>query len=135
MENLEFLEGDLVWTHIRKDRFPQGKFSKLKPRVNGPFKILEKIVENAYKIELPKEYDICQTFNVKDLKPYHGEKTNANMWTSFFSQPQGNDVWVSNLVENSKFGIFKPRDKFGNLVFKFGKFPNWEFPKWCRFPN
>ena len=92
---MEFQEGDLVWTRIRTDRFPQGKFSNLKPRVNGPFKILEKIVENAYKIELPKEYDICRTFKVKDLRPYHGEKPNADMWTSLFSQPWGNDVGVS----------------------------------------
>ena len=26
-----------------KDRFPQGKCSKLKPRVDGPFKVLENI--------------------------------------------------------------------------------------------
>ena len=40
---VEFEVGDLVWVHLRKDRFPLRKFGKLKPRVDGPFKIIEKI--------------------------------------------------------------------------------------------
>ena len=32
---VEFEVGDLVWVHLRKDRFPLGKFRKLKPRVDG----------------------------------------------------------------------------------------------------
>ena len=35
---VEFQEGDLVWIHLKNDGFPQGKFSKLKPRVDGSFK-------------------------------------------------------------------------------------------------
>ena len=59
---VEFQEGDLVWINLRNDIFPQGKFSKLKPKVDGLFKVLEKIGENAYKIELPKECDISPTY-------------------------------------------------------------------------
>ena len=44
---VEFEVGDLVWIHLRKDGFPLGKYGKLKPRVNGPFKIIEKIRDNA----------------------------------------------------------------------------------------
>ena len=40
-----FQEGDLVWLHLRKDRFPQERNSKLKPRGDGPFKVLKKINE------------------------------------------------------------------------------------------
>ena len=32
--------GDLVWLHLRKDRFPQERKSKLQPRVDVPFKVL-----------------------------------------------------------------------------------------------
>ena len=40
---VEFEVGELVWIHLCKDRFPFGKFGKLKPRVDGHFKIIEKI--------------------------------------------------------------------------------------------
>ena len=49
---VEFQEGDLVWIHLRNDKFPQDKFGKLKPRVDDPFKILEKIRESTYKIDI-----------------------------------------------------------------------------------
>jgi hypothetical protein len=35
-----FEEGDLVWVHLRKDRFPDQRKSKLQPRADGPFKVL-----------------------------------------------------------------------------------------------
>jgi hypothetical protein len=66
--------GDLVWVHLRKDRFPDLQKSKLMPRAAGPFKVLEKINDNAYKLELPSEFGVCPTFNISDLKPYLGEE-------------------------------------------------------------
>ena len=47
--------GDLVWLHLRKERFLDLRKSKLMPRAAGPYKILEKINDNAYKLELPPE--------------------------------------------------------------------------------
>jgi hypothetical protein len=44
------------------------------PRATGPFKILEKINNNAYKLELPPEFGVSPTFNISDLKPYLGEE-------------------------------------------------------------
>ncbi|XP_066374968.1 uncharacterized protein, partial [Miscanthus floridulus] len=55
-KKVTFQPGDLVWLHLRKDRFPQQRKSKLSPRGDGPFKVLHKINDNAYKIELPPEY-------------------------------------------------------------------------------
>ena len=65
---VEFEVGELVRVPLHKDRFPPGKFGKLKPRVDGPFKIIEKIGENAYKLQLLDEYEIPPMFNVKDLR-------------------------------------------------------------------
>jgi hypothetical protein len=42
-KQLYFEPGDLVWLHLRKERFPDLRKSKLMPRVDGPFKVLEKI--------------------------------------------------------------------------------------------
>nr|GEU65561.1 putative reverse transcriptase domain, ribonuclease H-like domain, aspartic peptidase domain protein [Tanacetum cinerariifolium] len=46
---------------------------KLKPRGDGPFCVLKKINDNAYKIELPGHYNVSATFNVTDLFPYKGD--------------------------------------------------------------
>ena len=77
-----FQPGDLVWIHLRKERFPSKRKSKLMPRAEGPFEVLEKINDNAYKIDLPGEYGVSSTFNVADLKPYleddHLENLRAN---------------------------------------------------------
>jgi hypothetical protein len=35
--------------------------------VDGPFKILENINDNAYKLELPLEFGVSLTFNILDL--------------------------------------------------------------------
>jgi hypothetical protein len=73
-KKVTFQPGDLVWLHLRKDRFPQQRKSKLSPRGDGPFKVLQKINDNAYKLELPPEYsNVSTTFNVKDLLPFVGE--------------------------------------------------------------
>ncbi|GKA13070.1 RNA-directed DNA polymerase [Tanacetum coccineum] len=50
-----------------------GRFGKLKPRGDGPFRVLKKINDNAYKIELPGHYNVSATFNVADLSPYKGD--------------------------------------------------------------
>jgi len=44
------------------------------PRADGPFQIIEKINDNAYKLDLPAHYGVSSTFNVADLKPYVGEE-------------------------------------------------------------
>ena len=73
-KELKLEPGDLVWLHLRKERFSDLRKSKLMPRADGPFKILEKINDNAYKLELPPEFEVSPTFNISDLKPYLGEE-------------------------------------------------------------
>jgi hypothetical protein len=53
-----FEPGDWVWVHMRKERFPAHRKTKLHPRGDGPFQILEKINDNAYKVDLPGEYKV-----------------------------------------------------------------------------
>ena len=65
-----FQPGDLVWIHLRKERFPAQRKTKLIPRANGPFEVLERINDNAYKVDLPIDYGVSAIFNVADLSPY-----------------------------------------------------------------
>ncbi|GJY15576.1 putative CCCH-type zinc finger family protein [Tanacetum coccineum] len=68
-----YREGDLIWIHLRKERFPAGHFGKLKPRGDGPFRVLKKINNYTYKIELPVYYNVSVTFNVANLSLYKGD--------------------------------------------------------------
>ncbi|WVZ76013.1 LOW QUALITY PROTEIN: hypothetical protein U9M48_024018 [Paspalum notatum var. saurae] len=72
-KHITFAPGDMVWLHLRKDRFPTLRRSKLMPRAAGPFKVLTKINDNAYILDLPAEFGVSTSFNVADLKPYVGE--------------------------------------------------------------
>jgi hypothetical protein len=79
-----FKPGDMVWVHFRKDRFPKLRKSKLKPRGAGPYKVLAKINDNAYSIDLPiDEFGVSNSFNVADLTPYDGEDLGASRSTPF----------------------------------------------------
>jgi len=49
------------------ERFPNQKKSKLQLYGEGPFQVLERINDNAYKIDLLGEYGVSATFNVADL--------------------------------------------------------------------
>src|SRR5215203_1265015 len=91
-----FEEGDLVWVHLRKERFPQERNSKLKPRGDGPFKVLKRINNNAYVIDIPtSKYLVSNTFNISDLSPHHGDEEEQESRTTL-SQGGGDDAgWPS----------------------------------------
>jgi hypothetical protein len=59
--------GDLVWLHLRKGRFLDLRKSKPMSCADGPFKILEKINDNPYNLELPPVFGVSPTFNISDL--------------------------------------------------------------------
>ena len=84
-----FKPSDLVQVHLRKEFFASKRKSKLLPRANGPFEVLKKISDNAYKIDLPGEYGVSSTFNVADLKPYYDDDKFENLRAN--SLQQGED--------------------------------------------
>nr|GEW50515.1 putative reverse transcriptase domain-containing protein [Tanacetum cinerariifolium]GFB91572.1 putative reverse transcriptase domain-containing protein [Tanacetum cinerariifolium] len=52
-----------------------GKRGKLNPRYVGPFKVLERIGDVAYKLDLPEELSrVHNTFHVSNLKKCHADE-------------------------------------------------------------
>ena len=85
-----FEEGDLVWLHLHKDRFPDARKSKLHPRGDGPFKLRKRINDNAYKIDISNsKHLVHDTFNVTDLSPYHGTSSDEDDHESRMTLFQG----------------------------------------------
>jgi hypothetical protein len=71
---IQFEFGDLILAHLRMERFPRGRYNKLKMKNIGPCKVLKKFGENAYEIELLDGIGISSIFNISDLYPYRVEE-------------------------------------------------------------
>jgi hypothetical protein len=99
-KQLDFEPGDLVWLHIRKERFPALRMSKLMPRADGPFKVLKEINENAYKLDLPTDFGVSLTFNIADLKSYLGEEVELELRTT--QMQEGEDDVDINTSDTSR---------------------------------
>ena len=61
------------------------------PRATGPYKIIEKINDNAYKLELSPEFRVSPTFNIADLKPYLGEEDELESRTTQFQEGEDDE--------------------------------------------
>jgi hypothetical protein len=61
--------GDIVWLQLNKERL-QGPGKKIKALQYGPFEVLEKVGDNAYRLSLPQYMCIYSLVDVKNLKLY-----------------------------------------------------------------
>jgi hypothetical protein len=79
------------------------------PRVDGPFKIIEKINDNAYKLELPLEFGVSPTFNILDLRPYLGEEDELeSMMTPIQEGEDDEDITTMDIHNTSLADIQGP---------------------------
>ena len=90
-KHILFQPGDLVWIHFRKDRFPAKRRSKLSPRSEGPFQVLARVNDNAYKVQLPGTPKEAATFNVADLEPYYDPTDPIPSLRANFSEAREDD--------------------------------------------
>ncbi|RDX88532.1 hypothetical protein CR513_29858, partial [Mucuna pruriens] len=80
-----FKEGDLRFPHLRK--------YKLLPRKDDLFKIIKKINDNAYKVEIPQEFGASTSFNVINLTPYAAGTQALNLRSNSL-QKRENDAYM-----------------------------------------
>ena len=79
-------------------------------RAAGPFKILAKINDNAYKLELPPEFGVSPSFNISDLRPYFGEEHEMpSTMTSMQEEEDDEDI-------NTLATIIPSVDIFGHIT-------------------
>ena len=62
-----FQEDELVMDQLSKEWFPRSTYKKLKYKKINPCLILKKISDNAYRLELPENFDISPAFNMAGL--------------------------------------------------------------------
>ena len=94
MREKVFEEENMIMVYMRKERISARSYNKLKPRKYGPFRVIRKINDNAYVVDLPSDMAISKTLNVADLHEYYPTKKlypDDNLRTSSFEE-RGTDV-------------------------------------------
>nr|GFC79741.1 putative reverse transcriptase domain-containing protein [Tanacetum cinerariifolium] len=74
---MEFQVGDKVMLKVSpwKGVVCFGKWGKLNPRYVGPFKVLERVGDVAYKLDLPEKLSrVHNTFHVSNIKKCHADE-------------------------------------------------------------
>ena len=76
---MRFEPGDWVWVHMSKKRFLEQRTSKLMPRGDGHYQIIDRINDNAHKVDLLGEYGISVIFSVSDISLFDpGDDSRSN---------------------------------------------------------
>ncbi|KAK4411829.1 hypothetical protein Sango_0255900 [Sesamum angolense] len=79
--------------------------SKLMPTEDGPFRVIEMINDNAYKLDLLAEYGVSVTFNLYDLSPFYDADNEESRTPPF--QEGDDDGRESNYLKKFKIHCTK----------------------------
>jgi len=110
--------GDMVWLLPRNIRTTR-PFKKLDYKKIGPFKILARIGESAYKLDLPPSMKIHNTFHISLLELYHDDKFSSQQ-----TQPPP-PIIIEGEPQYQLEQIIDSRLHYGNLQYR---------AKWTGYP-
>ncbi|XP_012439912.1 uncharacterized protein LOC105765390 [Gossypium raimondii] len=105
-KQIVFKPRDWVWVHMRKEMFPAQRRSKLLPRGDSPFQVLERINENSYKLDLPGDYNISASFNVVDLSPFDA---GSNLGTNRLEEGGNDEIETQELLSANEPSLELPK--------------------------
>ena len=88
----------------------------MNPRGNGPFQVLERINDNAYKINLPDDYGVSATFNVSDLSPFDFDEVDDSRMNLY--EEGGNDANQVSIKHNDFLKFNGPTTRVRAKKFK-----------------
>ena len=81
------------------------------PRAEGPFKVLERTNDNAYKVYLPGDYEVSTTFNVADLSPFYPDATPPDLRINSFQQGEDDGILPSQDLDHDESSPTRPRTR------------------------
>ena len=81
------------------------------PQVDGPLKLLEKVNNNAYKIDLPGDFEVSATFNVADLSPYYPDTSPSDLRVKSFQQGEDDGILPSQDLDQDVTYPNRPRTR------------------------
>ncbi|XP_059658459.1 uncharacterized protein LOC132304754 [Cornus florida] len=115
---LEFVVRDFVFLKVvpYKGIFRFGKKGKLAPRLIRPFKMVQKVGTQAYRLALPHTFaHVHDVFHVSMLRKYHSDSSHVVKWhdlhlqedASYLEQPIQVLDWKANVLRNKTIPLVK----------------------------
>ena len=86
------------------------------PRADGPFEVLERINDNAYKVDLPGDYGVSATFNVADLSPYLADDYLEDLRANSLQQRENDGGPSLSMISSSIKSKGKLKDVIGEAL-------------------